>query len=94
MKTAEMLKLLQLIYPMENFETLTRNAGREAWGHQAYLDRLLEGECERREIHGIARRTKNARFPVPKALDAFDWNWPKKDQSAPGSGSLPPGLPE
>jgi DNA replication protein DnaC len=73
-----MLKLLQLIYPMENFETLTRNAGREAWGHQAYLDRLLEGECERREIHGIARRTKNARFPVPKALDAFDWNWPKK----------------
>jgi DNA replication protein DnaC len=38
----------------------------------------LEGECQRREINGIARRIKNARFPVPKALEGFDWNWPKK----------------
>jgi DNA replication protein DnaC len=49
-----------------------------AWSHQAYLDRLLEGECQRREINSIARRVKNARFPVPKALEGFDWNWPKK----------------
>jgi DNA replication protein DnaC len=38
----------------------------------------LEGECQRREINGIARRIKNARFPVPKAMEGFDWNWPKK----------------
>jgi len=78
MKTAEMLKALQLIYPLENLEALTREAAQRAWSHQAYLDRLLEGECQRREINGIARRIKNARFPVPKALEGFDWNWPKK----------------
>ena len=78
MKTADMLKTLQMIYPLENFEALTREAGQRAWSHQAYLDRLLEGECQRREINGIARRIKNARFPVPKALEGFDWNWPKK----------------
>jgi DNA replication protein DnaC len=78
MKTADMLKTLQMIYPLENFEALTREAGQRAWSHQAYLDRLLEGECQRREINSIARRVKNARFPVPKALEGFDWNWPKK----------------
>ena len=78
MKTANMLKTLQLIYPLENLEALTREAAQRAWSHQAYLDRLLEGECQRREINGIARRIKNARFPVPKALEGFDWNWPKK----------------
>jgi len=78
MKTAEMLKTLQLVYPLENLESLTREAGQRTWTHQAYLDRLLEGECQRREINGIARRIKNARFPVPKALEGFDWNWPKK----------------
>ena len=78
MKTADMLKTLQLVYPLENLEALTREAGQRTWTHQAYLDRLLEGECQRREINGIARRIKNARFPVPKALEGFDWNWPKK----------------
>ena len=78
MKTADMLKTLQLVYPLENLEALTREAGQRTWTHQAYLDRLLEGECQRREINGIARRVKQARFPVPKALEGFDWNWPKK----------------
>ena len=73
MKTTDMLKTLQLIYPLENFEALTREAGRQAWSHQAYLDRFLEGECQRREINGIARRIHNAHFPVPKTLEAFNW---------------------
>ena len=78
MKTAAMLKQLQLLYPLENLEALTREAAQLTWSHQAYLDRLLEGECQRRELNGIARRMKQARFPVPKALEGFDWNWPKK----------------
>lgn len=78
MKTSDMLKQLQLIYPLENFEALTREAGRQSWSHATYLDRLLEGECQRRDINGIARRIKNARFPVSKGLDGFDWTWPKK----------------
>jgi DNA replication protein DnaC len=73
-----MLKTLQLIYPLENFEALTREAGRQTWSHAHYLDKLLEGECARRQVNATERRIKNAHFPVPQALDAFDWNWPKK----------------
>ncbi len=78
MKTAEMLSTLKLLYPLENFEALTREAGRQALSHQAYLDRLLEGECHRRDIAAAVRRTQNARFPVPKGLEGFEWSWPKK----------------
>ena len=31
-----------------------------------------------RENRSIERRIKNARFPVLKSLDNFQWNWPKK----------------
>ena len=78
MKTQEMLQALRLLYPLENIEALTRQAARESWSHQAYLDRLLEGECQRREMTATERRTRKARFPVPKGLEGFDWNWPKK----------------
>ena len=40
--------------------------------------RLVEGEAALRRDRSIARRIKMARFPVLKALDEFDWNWPKK----------------
>jgi DNA replication protein DnaC len=78
MKTADMLSTLKLLYPLENFDNLTREAGRQTWSHQAYLDRLLEGECHRRDAAAAARRIKKARFPVPKGLEAFAWSWPKK----------------
>jgi DNA replication protein DnaC len=78
MKTAEMLKSFQLIYALENLAALTDRAALEAWPHQDYLDRLLEGECQRREVNGIARRIKEARFPLRKDLTGFNWSWPKK----------------
>ena len=31
-----------------------------------------------RETRSIERRIKNARFPVLKSLDDFQWSWPKK----------------
>jgi DNA replication protein DnaC len=45
--------------------------------HQ-YLQRLLEGECSRREERALERRIRAARFPVTKTLDQFDWSWPSK----------------
>ena len=78
MKTAEMLKSLKLAYPLENLAALTDRAALEAWPHQDYLDRLLEGECQRREVNGIARRIREARFPLRKDLAGFNWSWPKK----------------
>ena len=78
MKTADMLKSLQLAYPLENLAALTGRAAAEAWPHQDYLDRLLEGECRRREANAVARRLKEARFPLRKDLSGFNWSWPKK----------------
>ncbi len=78
MKTVDMLSNLKLLYPLENFENLTREAGLQSWSHQTYLDRLLEGECQRRDAAAASRRVKNARFPVPKGLENFVWSWPKK----------------
>ena len=78
MKTVDMLSTLKLLYPLENLENLTREAGRQAGSHQDYLDRLLEGECHRREVAAAARRVQQARFPVSKGLEGFAWSWPKK----------------
>ena len=78
MKTKDMLTSLKLVYPLENLAALTAHAALEAWPHQDYLDRLLEGECQRREAGGIARRIKVARFPLRKDLAGFNWSWPKK----------------
>ncbi len=78
MKTVDMLSNLKLLYSLENFENLTREAGLQTWSHQTYLDRLIEGECQRRDAAAAFRRVKNARFPVPKGLENFAWSWPKK----------------
>jgi DNA replication protein DnaC len=78
MNTTDMLTNLKLIYPLQNLATLTDQAARETWSHQDYLDRLLEGECQRREANSIARRLKEARFPLHKDLAGFNWSWPKK----------------
>jgi hypothetical protein len=41
-----------------------------------------------RENRSIERRIKNARFPVLKSLDDFQWNWPKKINRPQRSQSL------
>jgi DNA replication protein DnaC len=78
MKTTDMLKTLQLQYALENLDALSQQAQQKNWSHRDYLDRLLEGECERRQAHATARRLQQARFPVSKTLGDFDWNWPTK----------------
>src|SRR5262249_53867051 len=46
--------------------------------HVDYLAQLVEGEATLRENRSIERRIKNARFPVLKTLEDFQWSWPKK----------------
>jgi DNA replication protein DnaC len=72
------LKELQLVWPLQQYETLADEAAREHWTHVAYLGRLVEGECHRRRENRIQRRIQAARFPVLRTLDGFNWSWPKK----------------
>lgn len=72
------LTTLQLPYGREQYAALAQQAAAESWSHVAYLARLIEGEAHRRETRSIERRVKDARFPVLKTLDQFQWNWPAK----------------
>jgi DNA replication protein DnaC len=57
---------------------LATKAAEQQRSHLDYLEQLVEGEATMRENRSIERRIKNARFPVLKSLDDFQWNWPKK----------------
>jgi DNA replication protein DnaC len=78
MKLDEMLSELRLDWMRENHRQLADAAARENRPHAEYLEKLLEGECERRHGRHVERRIRNARFPYVKGLDQFNWSWPKK----------------
>jgi DNA replication protein DnaC len=72
------LAALHLHFIREHHQALASEAAAQQWPHLDYLARLIEGEAHRRESRSIERRIKDARFPVPKTLDEFQWSWPKK----------------
>jgi DNA replication protein DnaC len=72
------LQRLHLQYIQSNYRTLARKSAEQQLSHLDYLAQLIEGEFTTREMRSIERRIKNARFPVRKTLDDFQWSWPKK----------------
>jgi DNA replication protein DnaC len=72
------LQRLHLGYVQTNYQTLARKAAEQQHSHVDYLAQLVEGEFTMREMRSIERRIRNARFPVRKTLDDFQWSWPKK----------------
>jgi DNA replication protein DnaC len=72
------LQRLHLQYIQSNYQTLARKAAEQQRSYLDYLAQLVEGEFTTREMRSIERRIKNARFPVRKTIDDFQWSWPKK----------------
>ena len=72
------LQRLHLQYIQTNYQTIARKAAEQQRSYLDYLAQLVEGEFTAREMRSIERRIKNARFPVRKTLDDFQWSWPKK----------------
>jgi DNA replication protein DnaC len=72
------LKYLKLPYMGSHYVEMVTHAGKEEWSHLKLLDTLIEGEVGFRKDRATERRICQARFPVIKTLDSFDWNWPKK----------------
>jgi DNA replication protein DnaC len=72
------LQRLHLQYIQSNYQTLARKAAEQQLSYLDYLAQLIEGEFTAREMRSIERRIKNARFPVRKTLEDFQWSWPKK----------------
>ena len=72
------LDYLKLGYLKNNCRPFMAEANAKHWSHLDYLGRLIEGEAAARQDRAIARRIKEARFPVIKTLETFRWEWPKK----------------
>ena len=72
------LHRLQLHHFQSHYQVFASQAAEQQRSHLAYLAQLVEGEASMRDSRSIERRIKNARFPVLKSLDDFQWSWPKK----------------
>jgi DNA replication protein DnaC len=72
------LQQLKLTFMLEYFEELARQAGAEQWSHVEFLAHLVEGEAALRQDRARQRRIRQARFPVLKTLEQFDFTWPAK----------------
>ena len=66
------------MFMQEHIEQLAAQAAENQWSHAEFLGRLIEGETALRQDHARARRIRQARFPVLKTLDQFDFTWPSK----------------
>jgi DNA replication protein DnaC len=67
---------LKLHFMKEHYEELAATAARQGLSHVAFLERLVEGEARLKEDRSTERRILQARLPLRKTLDQFDWSWP------------------
>ena len=74
---AEQLAYLKLPFKREQHAALAQQAAQAHWDHVAYLARLAAGEAALRRERSVQRRITQARFPVLKTLEQFQWSWPK-----------------
>jgi DNA replication protein DnaC len=72
------LQQLHLYHIQSHYQPFASQAAEQHLSHVGYLAQLIEGEATLRENRSIKRRIDNARFPVLKTLDTFQWSWPKK----------------
>lgn len=74
----EKLQYLKLTSFLEQYDTVANRAAKNQWTHVQYLTELTCEEANLRYTRAIERRIKQAKFPVMKTLDDFNWDWPKK----------------
>ena len=72
------LTALNLPFMRENYQPLAQTAADKHWSHLDYFTELLNGEAAQREDRRVQCCIRQARFPVLKTIDKFDWNWPTK----------------
>jgi DNA replication protein DnaC len=72
------LQRLQLRHFKSHYQTAADKAAEQQRSHVDYLAQLADGEAALRESRSIERRVRNARFPVLKTFEDFQWSWPRK----------------
>lgn len=74
----ENLQYLKLPFIDEHHQNLAKMAATKQWTHLDFLEKLIKGETDLRCDRSTQRRIKQARFPVIKTMEQFQWSWPKK----------------
>jgi len=74
----ENLNYLKLKTILENYQTAAQEAAKNADAYVDFLDQLIAGEANQRYQAMVERRIKQARLPLIKTLDQFQWTHPKK----------------
>jgi DNA replication protein DnaC len=72
----ELLRYLKLPFMAEHYSQTASMAANRQWSHMDFLTNLIEQEAGAKKDRAVQRRIKQARFPVIKTLDQFQWNWP------------------
>jgi DNA replication protein DnaC len=72
------LTCLKLPFIREHYQPFAAQAAEKQLSHIDYLEQLTNGEAAYRRDRFTQRRIQQARFPVIKTLDQFNWSWPKK----------------
>jgi len=72
------LAYLKLTHIRQVYSETATKAANKGWSHIQYLVTLIQQEAEYKQDRATERRIRQARFPVLKTLDQFNWSWPDK----------------
>ena len=75
---AEQLAYLKLAEIATTYPQALQKAQKHNWPHQKLLEYLIDAEVTAKVQRATALRIKQARFPVTKTIDAFDFGFPAK----------------
>ncbi len=77
-KLEEELEYLKLSYIRENYDSLVAEAAKKQTAHMDFLAAVIAAETNVRKERAAQRRIQQARFPVVKTLEEFQWDHPEK----------------
>ncbi len=77
-KLEEELEYLKLSYIRENYDSMVAEAAKKQTAHMDFLSSVIASETNARQERAAHRRIQQARFPVVKTLEEFQWDHPKK----------------
>jgi len=77
-KLENSLEYLKLPYLRENYKSMTAEAAEKQLAHMEFLTSIIESEMNEKLQRAPERRIKQARFPVVKTLEQFQWDYPEE----------------
>jgi DNA replication protein DnaC len=71
------LEYLKLSHIKDNYKSMTAEAAKKQLAHMQFLTSIIESEVNEKLQRASERRIKQARFPVLKTLEQFQWDYPE-----------------